>query len=313
MANNYFRSDGWVKLVTGQAVPGAQIYVLTQPANVVPPITPPRTTPVPFIPNPQALIYSDDGLTPIVQPIITDGFGHYDFYTLPGLYTLAVYFNGQLQNFYIDQSVGNVGSSSGPSITFLTNGTPNFNQFVQNLVQGAGIVLFTDNLGNTTITNTTVTPPPSLPEPETARFALWQANVNPSITPTSDTVAISDSGANAVFFNPTASSGAYFMVTAGYGGGINVVDREYSGQNFIYPARNTNIYGTAEVNNSGLTDQISFWGISDALSGNSPVGYDSIGLYAQCVGGVWRNFQLYTGVNGGSSTMTDSGIPMVNL
>jgi hypothetical protein len=151
---NYFRSDGWVKLVSGAAVPGAQIYVLNQPANVVLPITPPRTTPVPFVPNPQALIYSDDGLTPISQPILTDGFGHYDFYTLPGLYTVAVYFNNKLQQYYIDQSIGAIGSSGGNTVLFSTNGTPNFNQSLQNLVQGAGIVLNTDNFGNTIITST---------------------------------------------------------------------------------------------------------------------------------------------------------------
>ena len=158
MAGNYFRSDGWVKLVSGAAVPGAQIYVLTQPANVVPPITPPRTTPVPFVPNPQAVIYSDEGLTQIAQPILTDGFGHYDFYTLPGLYTVAVYFNNTLQNYYVDQSIGSVGSSGGTSVLFSTNGSPNFNQSLFNLVQGAGIILNTDNFGNTTITNTGIAP-----------------------------------------------------------------------------------------------------------------------------------------------------------
>ncbi len=148
---NFYRSDGWVKTTQGPAVPGAQVYILTQPANVVAPITPPRTTPVPFVPNPQAQIYSDSGNTPIVQPIMTDGFGHYNFYVLPGLYTVAIYYGGKLQNYYVDQSIGNIGSSSGSSVVFETNGSPNFNQLLQNLVQGAGIVISTDNLGNTTI------------------------------------------------------------------------------------------------------------------------------------------------------------------
>ena len=152
--SNYYRNDGWVKNVQGAAVPGAQVYVLNQPANVQAPIPPPRTTPVPFVPNPQALIYSDQGLTPITQPVITDGFGHYDFYVLPGLYTVAIYFGGKLQNFYIDQSVGSVGSTGGTSVLFETNGTPNFNQNLQNLVQGNGIVISTDNQGNTTISFT---------------------------------------------------------------------------------------------------------------------------------------------------------------
>src|SRR5271154_2647911 len=151
--SNYYRSDGWVKTTLGPAVPGAQVYVCTQPANVFPPATPPRTTPVPWTgPNPLASIYSDDGITPIVQPIITDGFGHYDFYALPGLYTVVIVNGGTVQQYYVDQSLGNVGTSSGTSLLLSTNGTPNFNQLVQNLVQGAGIIITTDNFGNTTIT-----------------------------------------------------------------------------------------------------------------------------------------------------------------
>ena len=153
--NSFYRSDGWVKDVRGPAIPGAQVYVCLQPANVFPPVTPPRTTPVPWAgPNPQALIYSDAGFTPIVQPIITDGFGHYDFYALPGLYTVVILFGGKVQQFYIDQSLGNIGTSLGTSLQILTNGSPNFNQLVQNLVQGAGMVISTDNLGNTVFTST---------------------------------------------------------------------------------------------------------------------------------------------------------------
>jgi hypothetical protein len=161
--NNYYRSDGWVKTTQGPAVPGAQVYILSQPANVTPTITPPRSTPVPFTPNPQVQVYSDAGFTPIIQPIITDGFGHYDFYALPGLYTVAVYYGGKLQQFYTDQSIGSVGSSGGTSISLLTNGSLNFNQNILNLVQGAGIIVVTDNLGNAVITNLNPTPyvPPS--------------------------------------------------------------------------------------------------------------------------------------------------------
>src|ERR1700676_957902 len=151
MALNFYRSDGWVKLGRGQAVPGAQVYVLKQPANVTPPITPPRTLPVPFIPNPQVQVYSDAGFTPLAQPIITDGFGHYDFYVLPGLYTVAIFFGGKLQQFYIDQSIGNVGSTLGTSLLLEVNGSPLFNQTVFNLQQGAGVILTPDNFGNVTI------------------------------------------------------------------------------------------------------------------------------------------------------------------
>ena len=154
--NNFFRSDGWVKTTLGPAVPGAQVWVLSQPANVQPPITPPKSTPIPFSPNPTVNIYSDAGLTPIIQPIQTDGFGHYAFYTLPGLFTIAIYYGGKLQQVYTDQSIGSVGSSGFPSLALYTNNTPNFNQGILNLVQGAGITITTDNLGNSTFTSTGV-------------------------------------------------------------------------------------------------------------------------------------------------------------
>lgn len=99
----YFRSDGWVKATTGAAIPGAQIYVATQPANVA--FAPP---------TPLATIYSDpDGLVPITQPILTDGFGHYDFYVLPGTYSVVVALGGIIQQVYPDQSIGVSGGGGG--------------------------------------------------------------------------------------------------------------------------------------------------------------------------------------------------------
>jgi hypothetical protein len=93
-----------------------------------------------------------------VQPILSDGFGHYSFYALPGVYTVVVMFGGKVQQFYIDQSLGNAGSSSASSLLLSTNGTPNFNQAALNFVQGSGITLATDNLGNMTITGSAITP-----------------------------------------------------------------------------------------------------------------------------------------------------------
>lgn len=158
MATVYYREDGWVKSTLGPAISGAQIYVCTQPAN--------QTLP----PTPLANIFSDpNGLVPITQPVYSDGFGHYDFYAAPGLYTIMVAFNGSIQRVYPDQSIGNVGSTgSGSSILFETNGTPDFNQLIRNLVQGAGITIVTDNSGNTTVTSTglpgiTVDPTPPTP------------------------------------------------------------------------------------------------------------------------------------------------------
>jgi len=64
-----------------------------------------------------------------------------------------VYFGNQLQQVYIDQSIGGVGTAGSTSLLLATNGTPNFNQFIENLIEGPGIALFADNLGNTTISS----------------------------------------------------------------------------------------------------------------------------------------------------------------
>ena len=157
----FFRSDGWVKSALGAAVPGAQIYICApQPANVD------------FLPpTPLATIYSDpNGLVPITQPILTDGFGHYDFYTVPGIYTIVVVNAGQVQQVYPDQSVGNVGTGTSntsglipganitiignvisaavpppsPGVSLEVNGTPNSSQTVLNLKSSDASVTITD-------------------------------------------------------------------------------------------------------------------------------------------------------------------------
>jgi hypothetical protein len=118
----YFRNDGWVKSAQGAAVPGSQIYICNQPANV-------DTVP-PSPPSPLASIFEDaTGLVPITQPIITDGFGHYDFYVAPGTYTVVVALSGVIQQVYTDQSIG-IGASaltagSGISIVGSTISTTN--------------------------------------------------------------------------------------------------------------------------------------------------------------------------------------------
>ena len=123
-----YRADGWVKSALGQAIAGAKVFVCTQPANTV--FSPP---------DPLAIVYSDpNGLLPIVQPIITDGFGHYDFYTLLGLYTVVIVNGGTVQQVYPDQSIGNVNTSGGPSI-----------------VAGSGLSVSTDGSGNVTISSLT--------------------------------------------------------------------------------------------------------------------------------------------------------------
>ena len=120
---NYFRTDGWVKTSQGPAVPGAQIFVCLQPANVG------------FPPTPLANIFSDvNGLVPITQPSMTDGFGHYDFYAQAGLYTVLVGLGGTIQQVYPDQSVGAFSNGGGTALVLQVNGAPASSQLLFNLV-----------------------------------------------------------------------------------------------------------------------------------------------------------------------------------
>lgn len=138
---NYFRSDGWVKSALGPAVPGSQIYVCLQPANIAS-----------LPPSPLANIFSDPrGLVPLTQPIISDGFGHYDFYAQAGVYTLIVGLGGIIQQVYPDQSVGG-GSAGGTAIVISVNGTPTANQFAANFQGARSVAVSSDGSGDITIT-----------------------------------------------------------------------------------------------------------------------------------------------------------------
>lgn len=119
MANpTFWREDGFVKGTLGPAVPGAQVFVVQQPANVPSSLTAANPTPTPLQP-----VFSDpNGLVPVTQPMLTDGFGHYDFYVTPGTYTVAIYLNGVLSQFYPDQSFGLATSpTAGTGITINNN------------------------------------------------------------------------------------------------------------------------------------------------------------------------------------------------
>jgi hypothetical protein len=315
-ALNYYRSDGWVKTVLGPAIPGAQIYVCFQPANVTPPITPPRTTPVPWIgPNPQAPIFSDAGLTPITQPVITDGFGHYDFYVLPGLYTVVILYNGNVQEVLVDQSIGGIGSAGGSGLLLETNGSPNFNQAILNLNQGAGILLFSDNLGNTTVTNA-YSAPPSLPEPDVATFAYWAPNPTANID--QPWVFILDSsefssggggGDDVANFIPATATSYEATQTAVYGD----VGISYSGTQIqFWPTRAITLKTTvlAYMSNTAVAGEF-FLGLSNvsANAGNPPTTDDFVGLAIYKSTAIpFGNLQLTCSL-GGAVTNIDTGIP----
>lgn len=85
-----------LQTATGQAVPGAQVYILTQPANTT------NLTPL-------ATVYSNSTGTggAITQPVLTNGFGECSVYATPGVYTVVYIspYTGKLV--YPDQQIGN--------------------------------------------------------------------------------------------------------------------------------------------------------------------------------------------------------------
>lgn len=89
----------------GFAVPGAQVYFLTQPAN-------PATL------TPLATVYADaEGDEQLTQPLLTDGFGEFAAYLSPGVYTVVYIseYTGTL--IYPDQNIA-VGGGTPGSTTF---------------------------------------------------------------------------------------------------------------------------------------------------------------------------------------------------
>lgn len=136
-----FRRDEFVRSVQGQSVPGSQVFVLTQPANVAS-----------YPPTPLASIYSDAaGTIPITQPMITDGFGHCDFYVAVGTYTIVVANNSIIQQVYTDQLIGQTGAGS---ISLQSNSIANTDQAVLNLKNGTYITVTPDGVGGVVIDTT---------------------------------------------------------------------------------------------------------------------------------------------------------------
>src|SRR5882724_9593000 len=85
-----------LQTATGQAVPGAQVWILQQPANTT------NLTPL-------ATVYSNSTGTggAITQPVLTNGFGECSVYATPGVYTVVYIspYTGKLV--YPDQQIGN--------------------------------------------------------------------------------------------------------------------------------------------------------------------------------------------------------------
>jgi len=118
------RRDDTVTNTLGNAIAGASVYVLTQPADV--------STLTPLAP-----VYSDGSGTPAANPQISDGFGHTAEYLNDGqLYTVVYVYPNGAQQVYPDQFVG---SSSGAPVPFsgVPTGTKDGTNKVFTMVNGS--------------------------------------------------------------------------------------------------------------------------------------------------------------------------------
>ena len=109
-----FRFDGSLNDPgTGVALQGVEVYVLTQPANDSS-----------FPPSPLATLYTDaTGTVVAPNPVISDGYGNYYFYTAGGFYTLYIYdpLGRVYTEIFPDQEVGSPSvESSGGIVSVLS-------------------------------------------------------------------------------------------------------------------------------------------------------------------------------------------------
>jgi hypothetical protein len=118
-----FRRDDTIQNTLGNAIAGASVYYLTQPAN---------TSAL----MPLASVYSDTSGTAAANPQQTDGSGHAVAYLTDGqLYTIVYVYPNGTKVVYPDQFVG---SSSGASTSFagVPAGTVNGTNTVFTLTNG---------------------------------------------------------------------------------------------------------------------------------------------------------------------------------
>ena len=107
------RRDDWLQTPQGQALAGAKVFYLTQPADTTD-----------FPPGPLASVFSDLEGTPAANPQLTDGFGHAVAYLSNAqLYTVAFFHPllGAAPLVLADQSI--TGGSGSPAVTPFAFGT----------------------------------------------------------------------------------------------------------------------------------------------------------------------------------------------
>lgn len=120
--STYYRYDSWTTDALGNAIAGANVAICSQPAVT-------STQP----PSPLVPLYADsNGITPITNPLTTDGYGHAFAYMASGTYTVVTY-SPQIATVILEDQVvtsptaapttWNSDSSTAGSITGAINGT----------------------------------------------------------------------------------------------------------------------------------------------------------------------------------------------
>ena len=335
-----FRFDSWVRSATGSAVPGAQIFAIDQPANLPSSLQTGQ-------PSPLVNVFSDaNGLVPLSQPILTDGFGHAAFYMFADVaFTLAVYLGGLLNQYYPDQVA--MGSSTGVAVTLQVNGTNNVVQKVLNLEGTAGITTADQGNGTVKVTLSNGSLPPSPQIGDTLRYnvngdSVWDAvNAAPiysavwsvwggPINPIGVGIAASGfsmtGGDGSV--NPTATSGAGTTTFASASASTNTVagwKSAENGNNSLIPFLAFYRWSFKfQLNDYGAGTRY-WWGLccrnigsslgtnSTAILGTTKLATDipnSSLLGFRASGGTDSNFQAVAISAGVGHTVVDTGIPI---
>jgi hypothetical protein len=169
----YFRRDDWVTDAMGNAISGAGVYVTSQPS------TPGSLTKQGYVPpSPLVQLYADPaGVTPVTQPVLTDGYGHAFYYAASNIYTVTYYSPQIRQTTLADQVIAGVvapisstalsGAQNGTNRVFTLPSIPtNFSMIFVNGVYQVLSINYT--ISGLTITFTTA------PLPTDELFAVYQ-------------------------------------------------------------------------------------------------------------------------------------------
>ena len=324
---NQFRYDTWVKTAQGPAIPGAQVWVCFQPTNVAS-----------LPPTPLANIFSDvNGLVPIQQPAISDGFGHVDFYAPAGVYTVIIALAGVVQTILTDQSIGGASGTQGggTALVLQVNGAPASSQLLQNLTglgsvsvtdQGAGTISISvtptvlktngipnvnQNLQNLTGSGgvvvvdqgngtVTITAPPTGLTPGSVQWVPAFQTSTVSWIATGDTTSGADSGATPTYIPPTSSSNAVFTLSG---------TRHYIGNTMIYGGRPANFSTVATFTRGTDTFSVAALGLFHDLgwAAGSPFTITTTACAAFHIPAGATTWYAITG-DGASVTDVDTGI-----